>query len=394
MQAFEGIRVLDFTHVYAGPFASFQLGVMGAEVIKIESPAMPDMMRKDGADAAVKRKGPGVRYLANNQGKKAITLDLSKPEGLDIASLLIKSADVLVENYTHGLARYDLGAEQALEINPMLIYCSMNGFGSNNAYSGRPVYDHVIQAFSGMMSVNGEADQKPLLVGPPLIDYGTGAQAAFAIASALFQRTHSGKGQIIEVNMLDAALMMMSPMVLESIKRGKSPAKTGNAGSRPGYRVYTCRDADLMVGAYTFDQQRKLFDLMGLDEALREVEEVGEVDRFRHEQEIVRVLQNCFEQEDASHWELLLNEYDVPAARVRKLYGTVEETRSKRNPDTQYARLDDNALTMPIAAFSYQNDGPEFNAYCARHGEDTEAVLSELGVSARELKKLKDRNVI
>ncbi len=236
MQAFEGIRVLDFTHVYAGPFASYQLAVMGAEVIKIESPRNLDMMRNYVADSERTRNGPAVEYLANNQGKKSICLDLSKDEGCEIARKLIKSADVLVENYTHGLASYGLGSEAALEINPKLVYCSMSGFGSDNAFSGRPAYDIVIQAFSGMMSVNGEASQQRMRVGPPLIDYGTGAQAAFAIASALYQGTRTGKGQVINVNMLDAALVMMSPLVLTAIDEGKSPARTGNISRRPGYR--------------------------------------------------------------------------------------------------------------------------------------------------------------
>ncbi len=394
MQAFKGIRVLDFTHVYAGPFASFQLAVMGAEVIKIEAPAMPDMIRRDGADAKRNQQGLGTAYLANNQGKKAITLDLGKPEARAIARLLIESADVLIENYTRGLAVYDLGAEQALDINPMLIYCSMNGFGSHNAYSGRPAYDQVIQAFSGMMSVNGEATQSRLRVGPPLIDYGTGAQAAFAIASALFQRSRTGRGQAIEVNMLDAALLMMSPLVLDAMHQKKSPERTGNSGRRPGYCVYTCRDEDIMVGAYTLGQHRKLFDAMELDESLTEADEADEFYTFRHDQELRQALRRCFENQDASHWERVLNDHDVPAARVRDLYEVLEEMHSKRNPDSQYARLDGIALSMPIAAFSYRTDGPEFDAYCARHGEDTDAVLSELGVSADKLEELRELKVI
>ena len=394
MQSFEGIRVLDFTHVFAGPFATYQLGVMGAEVIKIESPTIPDMIRKEGADAALKQQGLGVSYLANNQGKRAITLDLTQKEGQDIARLLIESADVMVENYTHGLAAYGLGAEQSLEINPMLIYCSMTGFGNSNDYSGRPAYDQVIQAMSGMMSVNGEVDQERLLVGPPLIDYGTGAQAAFAIASALFQRTRTDKGQVIEVNMLDAALIMMSPLVLSAMHHRKSPLKTGNSGSRPGYCVYRCQDEDLMVGAYSSEQHRKLFKVMGLDESVTELDQSSHIYTFKYEQEIRQALHSGFLKEDACHWETILNEQDIPAARVRDLYGVIEELQSRRNPGSQYARLDGNALTMPIAAFSYQQGGPEFNAYCARHGEDTETVLSELGVSYDRIKELKDRKVI
>ena len=130
---------------------------------------------------------------------------------------------------------------------------------SDNVFSGRPAYDPVIQAFSGMMSVNGEAGQQRIRVGPPLIDYGTGAQAAFAIASALYQSTRTGKGQVINVNMLDAALVMMSPLVLTAIDENKSPARTGNMTRRPGYGVFDCSDDAIMVGAFTFEQHQKLF---------------------------------------------------------------------------------------------------------------------------------------
>jgi len=394
MQAFDGIRALDFTHVYAGPFASYQLAVMGAEVIKIESPRNLDMMRSDGADSERTRDGLAVGYLANNQGKKSICLDLSKTEGIQIAERLIESADVLVENYTHGLASYGLGAEAALEINPKLIYCSLNGFGSDNVFSGRPAYDPVIQAFSGMMSVNGEATQSRVRVGPPLIDYGTGAQAAFAIASALYQSTRTGKGQVINVNMLDAALVMMTPLVLTAIDEGKTPARTGNITRRPGYGVFECSDDAIMVGAFTFDQHQRLFSSLDLDPAIIEKKADNEDSLHRNADCLRGAMQQCFEKQDTSHWEILLNQHDVPAARVRDLYEMLKQDQLQRAPASQFHRLQDNPLTAPIAAFTYASDGPEFDNYCARAGEDTDAVLGDIGLSCEQIKVLRDGGVI
>jgi crotonobetainyl-CoA:carnitine CoA-transferase CaiB-like acyl-CoA transferase len=394
MQAFDGIRVLDFTHVYAGPFASYQLAVMGAEVIKIESPRNLDMTRTDGADSEKTRNGLAVGYLANNQGKKSICLDLSKAEGCEIARQLIKTADVLVENYTHGLASYGLGSEAALEINPKLVYCSMSGFGSDNAFSGRPAYDTVIQAFSGMMSVNGESTQSRMRVGPPLIDYGTGAQAAFAIVSALYQGTRTGKGQVINVNMLDAALVMMSPLVLTAIDEGKTPARTGNITRRPGYGVFDCSDDVIMVGAFTFDQHQKLFSSLELDPAIVEQKADNEDSLLRNADCLRGAMQQCFEKQDTSHWEILLNQHDVPAARVRDLYEMLKQDQSQRAPGSQFHRLRDSSLTAPIAAFTYASDGPEFDDYCARAGEDTDAVLGDIGLSCEQIKVLRDSGVI
>jgi hypothetical protein len=256
MRPFEGIRVLDFTHVYAGPFATFQLAVMGAEVIKIEAPGKPDQIRLEGVDEALNEQGLGTSYVFNNQGKKAISLNLDSDEGHQIAVQLIESADVLVENYPGTMAKYGLSPEQALAINPLLIYCEMTGFGRDNPFAGRPAYDPVIQAASGMMSLNGTADQEFLRVGPPLIDYGMGAQTAFAIACALYQRNLSGKGQVIEANMLDAALVMMSPLVANAIHAGETEQRTGNVQiDRPGYGVYPCNDDNLMIGAFTLEHQ-------------------------------------------------------------------------------------------------------------------------------------------
>ena len=395
MKAFEGIRVLDFTHVYAGPFASYQLAVMGAEVIKIEPPHLPDMMRIEGSDPQRNAEGLGLNYCVNNQGKKAITLDISKPEGADIARQLIATADVLIENYVDTMQRYGLGPKQAHEINPTLIYCSMSGYGSDNVKEGCPAFDNVIQAFSGMMSVNGSPNQERLRVGPPLIDYRTGAQSAFAIASALFQRSRTGKGQVIEVNMVDAALMMMSPLIANAMFRGSTEERVGNQpGNRPGYCVYRCEDDDIMLGAFTANQHYRLFTAIGLDDLVRSANEITPNWLNENSNDIKQRMVNCFKKRTASDWETLLNQADVPAARVRDLYHMLMSDQQRRAPTSQHQRLSDSDMTAPIAAFKYATDGPEFDSYCARHGEDTDTVLGELGLSPEVLLNLKKKAVI
>jgi len=395
MKAFEGIRVLDFTHVYAGPFASYQLAVMGADVIKIEAPHLPDMMRVEGSDPMRNAAGLGLSYCVNNQGKKAITLDISKPEGVDIAKQLIATADVLIENYVGAMQRFGLGPKQAHEINPTLIYCSMSGFGSDNLKQGCPAFDNVIQAFSGMMSVNGSPSQERLRVGPPLIDYGTGAQSAFAIASALFQRSRTGKGQFIEVNMVDAALMMMSPLVANAMFSGSTEERVGNRpGNRPGYCVYRCEDDDIMLGAFTANQHYNLFLALGLDDLVGSADEITPDWLTENSKDISQRMTDCFQSRTANDWEAYLNKFDVPSARVRDLYQMLLSDQPQRAPSSQHQRLSDSDMTAPIAAFKYETDGPEFDSYCARHGEDTDSVLSELGLSAEVLIDLKKKAVI
>ena len=395
MKAFEGIRVLDFTHVYAGPFASYQLAVMGAEVIKIEAPHLPDMMRSEGSDPKRNAEGLGLSYCVNNQGKKAITLDISKPKGANIAKQLIATADVLIENYVGAMQRFGLGPKEAHDINPQLIYCSISGFGSDNPKQGCPAFDNVIQAFSGMMSVNGRPSQERLRVGPPLIDYGTGAQSAFSIASALFQRSRTGKGQFIEVNMVDAALMMMSPLVANAMFLESTEERVGNQPvDRPGYCVYRCEDDDIMLGAFTAKQHLALFTALGLGDLAGSVDEITPGWLTQNSKHIKQRLTDCFKSRTANDWEVHLNQFDVPAARVRDLYQMLMSDQPRRAQSSQHQRLYDSDITSPIAAFKYETDGPEFDSYCARHGEDTDAVLTELGLSPEALVQLKKMSAI
>ena len=395
MQAFSGIRVLDFTHVFAGPFATYQLAIMGAQVIKIESPHSADMMRDSGVDEAQNQLGLGSHYVCNNQGKSAICLNLDSEDGQRIARELILTADVLVENYSTGLSNYGLGAEQAMAINPALIYCEMSGFGSDNDFSGRPAYDAVIQAFSGMMSLNGEAGTEYLRVGPPLIDYGTGAQAAFAIACALFQRQHSGKGQLVQVNMLDAALMMMSPQVASAIQGGRTDERYGNVQTnRPGYSVFACSDDNIMVGAFSLAQHGKLFAALGIDNLIDIPTKFDKHWLAENGVALRDIMLTKFALQSASHWEIFLNDNDVPAARVRDLYDMLSKDQCRRSAHSQHQRYPDQTLSAPIAAFHFAENGPQLDKRCARHGEDSDRVLAELGYSEQQIHQFRKQGVI
>ena len=215
MQAFNDIRVIDLTHVIAGPFCTYQLAVMGADVIKIEPPQNPDMSRTSGVPLS-DEDGANLcsDFTAQNANKRALCIDLKRDEGKAILRRLIADADVFVENYRSGAMTkigFDYAAVKALCAD--IIYCSITGFGQTGPLAERTAYDNVIQAYSGLMSATGDAQNAPLKVGPPVLDYGTGIQAAFAIAAALYQRAKNGEGQRIDVAMLDAAIMLMSSHV-------------------------------------------------------------------------------------------------------------------------------------------------------------------------------------
>ena len=182
----DNIRVLDFTHVLAGPFCTYQLAVMGADVIKIESAQCPDMMRINGPDYKLAEQTMGLHYQAQAANKRAMTLDLKHSGSTQILDKLLLDADVLVVNYRRNAAkRLNIDYERVKGINPRLVYCSMTGFGQTGPKADHAAYDNVIQAFSGLMAATGTEAGGPTRVGPPVLDYGTGAQAALAIVSSL-----------------------------------------------------------------------------------------------------------------------------------------------------------------------------------------------------------------
>src|SRR5256712_11769855 len=198
MSPFEGIKIVDVTHVLAGPFAAYQLALLGADVIKVEHPRDYDQSRDSGSDRALNGQQMGTGYLTQGSNKRAITLNLKHEKGREILKRLVTSADVLVENWRSGaFPALGLGYNDLRPLNPRLIYCSMTAFGQEGPRGPQTAYDQLIQATSGMMATTGTPDVNPIKTGAPVIDYATGTMSAFAISAALFQRQRTGRGQHI-----------------------------------------------------------------------------------------------------------------------------------------------------------------------------------------------------
>ena len=231
---FEGIRIIDITHVLAGPFAAYQLAVLGAEVIKVEDPNDPDQTRGTGTDRELNRRRMGTGFLTQASNKRAITLNLKSEAGRGILKRLVAGADVMVENYRPGaFAALGLGYETMSALNPRLIYCSISAFGQDGPRGDQTAYDHVIQATSGLMATTGTEEVHPIKFGSPAVDYATGTMAAFALASALFQRERTGRGQRIDLAMLDVAMILMSSHLTGYLRNGTEPKPSGNAMPTP-----------------------------------------------------------------------------------------------------------------------------------------------------------------
>lgn len=390
MQAFEGIRVVDFTHVLAGPFCTYQLAVMGADVIKIESPKSLDMMRSQGVSDSLANEQRGTQFLAQSANKRSILVDFHTEEGRCIVRSLIKSADVLVENFRGGvMAGAGLDYDAVKVINPTLIYCSLTGFGQTGPKAQHPAYDNVIQAFSGLMAHTGTTTTAPVRVGPPVLDYGTGAQAAFAVSAALFQRSKTGTGQYIDVAMLDAALMLMSTSVVDTQVTGAPPVPPGNSSlTHTGYACFDTPDGQIMIGAFTAKQQADLWRVLkqpALADLVADLDYRELVERVDQDRVLIAELLMA---QPAQHWEDVLNEAGVPAARVRQLDEALQHAQvASRRVVQSAAGLSDgpDGLQVPVAAFSYEHDGPAVSRHGAQPGQNSVEILLELGYTEAQI---------
>lgn len=399
MKPFEGVRVLDLTHVLAGPFCAHQLAMLGADVIKIEPPDRPDMTRIEGVIPEQNEQLYGTYFLSQNSGKRAITLDLRSDDGKEIMRKLIATADVLLQNYAgDALANLGVGYDDASAINPKLIYCSLTGFGRTGPKESHPAYDVVIQAFSGLMAGNGTADTGPIRVGPPMVDYGTGAQAALAISAALYQRDRTGTGQKIDVAMLDSALMLMSAMVTDTLVTGEAPHPHTNAHpAYAGYATFETADGLLMIGAWTNAQLARLLDVFAEHDRAQAIRDTPRSDVGNTRDEDAALIARYLREKPASDWEKILNDAHIPAARVRTLNETLTEDQLGSRTGIQNVVLPDGTDgpdRLPVAGYSYAHGGPSIDRPPPRFSEHTQEVLAELGYDEAAVAEFRQNKTI
>jgi crotonobetainyl-CoA:carnitine CoA-transferase CaiB-like acyl-CoA transferase len=393
---FEGIRVLDLTHVLAGPFCTYLLALLGAETIKIEPPDEPDEVRGRGADSALNAIGMGMNYLTQGANKKAITLNLKTENGREILKQLAAAADVMVENYRTGALRaLGLGYEDIRAVNPRIVYCSMTGFGQSGPRAQVNAYDNVIQAASGLMSLTGTKEAHPLKAGAPIIDYAAGVIAAFAIASALLKRERTGQGVQIDCAMLDTALMLMGTHVTNACAKGAAPAEPqGNDQKEAGLSCYETADGLLMMGAFNRRQHERLWQAFHRPDfaAKSSWQEMAD-----YAPEMRAELRRLLKEKSAAEWERYFHERSIPAERVR----TVKEAIAIADaPGRAFTALLDpvvdggESLRVPASPFQFSTGGPLVTSPPPRMGEHNREILGELGYTEEDVERLKSQGVI
>ncbi len=309
------ILVLDLTNVLAGPFCCHQLAHLGAEVIKVEQPGRGDLARRLGADARLNAAGMGASFLAQNAGKKSVTLNLKHAEGKSLLKRLVAKADVLVENFRPGvMERLGLGHDVLREVNAELIYCAISGFGQDGPWVDRPAYDQIIQGASGVMSITGTAESAPTRVGYPVADTVGGLTAAFAITAALHKRP---RGTFIDVSMLESVLATMGWVVSNHLIAGVIPEAHGNENptSAPSGTFNTATDP-INVAANSDDQWVLLTDHLGLARLRDRTEYVTREDRKTNRDRLRAEIEAVLATRPAKKWVEELNRIGVPTGAV------------------------------------------------------------------------------
>jgi len=380
MQPLEGIRVLDLTHVLAGPCATHHLRCLGAEVIKVERPESGDPMRALALQPSLEGVPPGFRAL--NAGKKSVVLDLKTAEGRDALLRIAATTDVFVENFRPGAAtRLGLGPEDVRTVRPDIIYCSISGWGQGGARSRLGAYDHVIQAATGMMLLQGNGVEKaPIKVGFPVIDIATGISAAEAILAAVIRRLRGDTAPItLDVSMVDSALALMSGPAASTLATGEAPERRGNRGfvGSPGAETFATSDGHISVAANTMGQFATLCRLIGRPELAAPpfIPKGLASDSFLSDvatDELRAALCEAFAAAEADALESMLNAAGVPAARVRDLGEYLREL----YPHTPGIGIEGEPLAVG-PAFRWEDAETGAVPQAPKLGADTEAVLSE-----------------
>ena len=391
-----GIRVLDLTNVLAGPFCCHQLAHMGAEVIKIEAVGRGDLARQLGADKQLSAAQMGISFLAQNAGKKSLTLDLKSDKGKEIFHQLVQGSDVVIENFRPGvMARLGLDYPVLKELNPQLVYCAISGFGQTGPLSPRPAYDQIIQGLSGVMSITGKPEDDPLRVGFPLADTIGGLTAAMAVSAALNKRP---RGQMIDVSMLDSVLTTMGWVVSNYLIGGIQPAQHGNENttSAPSGTFQTA-DGLLNIAANEERQWQALIKHIGCPHLAEDDRFATRDNRKLHRQALSHALEPYLRQKSAPEWEAELTDIGIPAGVVMTVPDILAHPHiAHRGLLSQFDNVPAAAGPVSVMRTGFQSDGQPVSVDTPPPvlGAHNHELLKDLGYDEASIAQLSQEGVI
>jgi crotonobetainyl-CoA:carnitine CoA-transferase CaiB-like acyl-CoA transferase len=407
--ALEGIRVIDMSRVFAAPVGAQILGDLGADVIKVERPGVGDDGRGYGFSWVPGKDGIETRhssfFTVSNRNKRSITLNHSRPEGQAILRDLVKSADVLIENYKVGdLKRFGLDYESLREINPRLIYCSVTGFGQTGPMAALPGYDGLFQATGGMMAVTGipegQPGSGPLKTGPSLVDFVTGHNTALAILGALMHRTRTGEGQYIDIALLDSSVAMVSHIMQDYLISGNAPPRLGNGGNGGGPAdLIHCADGIIYLTAGTDEHWRRLTVLMEQPELNDDPRFDSNLKRGKtNRAELMAIINDWSGRFPTLEVQAMLDGAGIPAARYNELADVWEDPQVQHRglkATTPHAWAESGSVDLIASPLAKMSASPAtIRMAPPMLGEHTDAILSELGYDEAQVTALRDAKVV
>jgi crotonobetainyl-CoA:carnitine CoA-transferase CaiB-like acyl-CoA transferase len=393
---FEGVRILDFTQVLAGPYSTYQLALLGADVIKIERREGEDMRRTPLSREWAER-GMASGWMAVNGNKRSMTVDLQKPEAREIISRMAAQADVVVENFRPGVMdRLGIGYEVLAKINPKLIWCSISGYGQTGPDRLEAGYDGKIQAMSGIMAITGHPESGPMRAGFAVCDTLTGMTAAFAISSALYQRTHTGKGQFVDVSMLEATLALLAGQIADFTVSGHRQQQSGNqaVSRRATANLFKAGAGHVLLAVNNEKQYRCLMEALGRSDVFDDPRFADWFLRNENEPALRAIIEEALAADTAKNWEDRLNAAGAPCSSIWRIEEVIEHRQIVARGAMQTVDSAYGPLRFIGSGFQLAHGGGKLDTVAPPLGAHTEAVLGEFGYSAEEISVLRTARVV
>lgn len=393
---FAGVKILDFTRVLAGPYASYQLSLLGADVIKVEA-REGDEMRFGTRSNDWEKRGLAAPWVAVNAGKRSITMDLKSPKAIEAVMRMVPKVDVVMENFRPGVMdKLGIGWETLKTVNPRLIYCAVSGFGQVGPDKATAAFDGMIQAMSGLMSITGFPTNGPTRVGFAGADVMSGFTAAFGVASALYQRTHTGKGQLVDVAMIDAVTGFLAQQFTEHMMTGRVHEQAQNLSvtRKPTGNLFKTKDGWMVLAVMTDPQFQRLMKVLGCDAALPDPRFKDWPTRIANNTALHEIVEAAMKKEDSATWAEKFAKADVPAGRVLSIPETVKLDHYGHRTIMQTVETEHGPIKVVGSGFRMEHDGGSIERPPATIGQHTDEVLREVGYSAAEIAEMRAAKVI